>query len=145
MPSPTRDNPDGALPAAPPEPVPRITTRLATEHDPEQLLARALGTLIRLAGASAGMVRVVTADGEHLRLVSAQGLPQEVVERERLVPLSCHVCGMAVCDNAVRQVFDLKPCAETTGLSYFDECHTMAVVPLQYQGRALGAYNLFFE
>ena len=122
-----------------------ITTRLATEHDPEKLLAQALGTLVQLSGANAGMVRVVTADGEHMRLVSAQGLPAAVIERERLVPLSCHVCGMAVQENAVRQVCDLGPCADTTGVAYFNECRTMAVVPLQYQGKALGAYNLFFS
>jgi len=122
-----------------------ITTRLATEHDPEKLLTRALGTLVTLAGADAGVVRVVTADGEHMRLVGALGLPSEVVERERLVPVNCHVCGMAVRDNAVRQVFDLTPCASSTGLSYFEQCRAMAVVPLQYQGKALGAYNLFFS
>jgi two-component system, NarL family, nitrate/nitrite sensor histidine kinase NarX len=157
MPNPTLDPSDKTAPDAAAAAAPRqgermdalralseITTRLATEQDPEKLLARALGTLVQLAGANAGMVRVVTADGEHLRLVSAQGLPDEVVEREQLVPLSCHVCGLAVRDNAVRQVFDLKPCANTTGLPYFDECRTMAVVPLQYQGKALGAYNLFF-
>ncbi len=122
-----------------------ITTRLATESDPEKLLTQALGTLVTLAGADAGVVRVVTADGEHLRLVGALGLPPEVVERERLVPLACHVCGMAVRDNAVHQVFDLAPCANTTGLQYFNDCRAMAVVPLQYQGKALGAYNLFFS
>lgn len=122
-----------------------ITTRLAAEEDPEKLLSRALGTLMGLAGASGGIVRVITADGDHLRLVAALGLPQEVVERERLVPVNCHVCGVAVRDNAVRQVFDLKPCAQSTGLAYFGDCRAMAVVPLQYQGRALGAYNLFFD
>ena len=58
-----------------------VTTGVAEEHDPEALLARSLGTMIRLAGAKAGAVRVVTADGTGMRLVAAQGLPEEVVER----------------------------------------------------------------
>lgn len=121
-----------------------ITTGLAAAHDPEQLLTRTLGTMVRLAGASAGAVRIATADGEHLRLVAALGLPPEVVERERLVPMGCGVCGVTVRDDAVRHVFDLVPCANNTGLAYFDWCQAMAVVPLKYQGKALGAYNLFF-
>ncbi len=121
-----------------------ITTGLATEHDPEKLLARTLGTMVRLAGASAGAVRIATADGEHLRLVAALGLPPEVVERERLVPIGCGVCGIAVREDAVRHAVELESCANKTGLSFFDQCRAMAVVPLQYQSRALGAYNLFF-
>ena len=37
-----------------------FTSGLAEEHDPERLLERSLGTMIRLAGAQAGTVRVVT-------------------------------------------------------------------------------------
>lgn len=122
-----------------------ITTGLATEHEPEQLLARTLGTMVRLAGAAAGAVRIATPDGARLRLVAALGLPREVVERERLVPIDCGVCGMAVRNDAVRHVFDLVPCADHTGLAYFEQCRALVVVPLQYQGRALGAYNLFFS
>ena len=121
-----------------------VTTGVAEEHDPEALLARSLGTMIRLAGAKAGAVRVVTTDGTQMRLVAAQGLPEEVVERERLVSLDCGVCGAAVSAESVRQSGRLDHCATRTGSDYFHHCGAM-VVPLQHMGRVHGAYTLFFS
>ena len=44
-----------------------ISSNLADEDDLEELLGRFLGTMIRLAKASGGVVRVLTSDGLHLR------------------------------------------------------------------------------
>ena len=121
-----------------------VSASLADEDDVEELLGRFLGTMIRLANASAGAVRVLTSDGRHLRLVGARGLPPEVVEHERLVPVDCGHCGSAVRDNRSRYEIDLAHCAERTHHPYFGrECQAMVVVPLQNQGRLLGTYNLF--
>jgi two-component system nitrate/nitrite sensor histidine kinase NarX len=120
-----------------------VTASLAGDYDVEALLARFLATLIRLAGASAGAVRVLTSDGKHLRLVSAIGLPPEVKERERLVPIDCGACGTAIRDDAIAQVRDATPCRDRTGLPWFDRCRGIAVVPLAHRGRVLGEYNLF--
>jgi len=122
-----------------------LTAVLAEEHDPEKLLERSLGTMIRLAGAQAGAVRVVTSDGTHMRLVASQGLAPEVVAEEQLVPLDCGVCGAAVSDDAVRQSFELRHCAAHTGSDYFRSLGTAVVVPLRHMGRVLGAYTLFFD
>ncbi|HTY98768.1 MAG TPA: hypothetical protein VMB75_02955, partial [Rhodocyclaceae bacterium] len=56
-----------------------VSASLADEDDVEEMLGRFLGTMLRLAHASAGAVRVVTGDGLHLRLVGARGLPPELV------------------------------------------------------------------
>ncbi len=121
-----------------------VSASLADEDDVEELLGRFLGTMIRLANASAGAVRVLTSDGRHLRLVAARGLPHDVVEHERLVPVDCGHCGSAVRDNRSRYEIDLAFCAERTHHPYFGrECQAMVVVPLQNQGRLLGTYNLF--
>ncbi len=122
-----------------------LTAVLAEEHDPEKLLERSLGTMIRLAGAQAGAVRVVTSDGTHMRLVASQGLPADVVAQEQLVPLDCGVCGAAVSDDAVRQSFALQHCAAQSGADYFQSLGTAVVVPLRHMGRVLGAYTLFFN
>lgn len=122
-----------------------LTTVLAQGHDPEKLLERSLGTMIRLAGAQAGVVRVVTSDGAHLRLVAAHGLPDEVIEQEQLVPMDCGICGAAVGDDAVRQSFEPGHCATRTGSDYFNGIGTTLVVPLSHFGRVLGAYALFFS
>jgi two-component system nitrate/nitrite sensor histidine kinase NarX len=121
-----------------------LTSALTEEYDPEKLLERSLGTMIRLAGAQAGTVRVVTSDGAHMRLVAAQGLPPEAVQQEQLVRLDCGLCGAAVSDDAVRQSFDLRHCAVHTASDYFREVGAAVVVPLAHQGQVLGAYTLFF-
>lgn len=121
-----------------------VTANLADEDDVEELLGRFLGTMIRLAHASAGAVRVLTADGSHLRLVAARGLPPEVVDHERVVSVDCGQCGVALRDNQPRYEIDLEHCAHRTHHVYFQkDCQAMVVVPLQHGGRLMGTYNLF--
>lgn len=123
-----------------------VSASLADEDDVEEMLGRFLGTMLRLANANAGAVRVLTTDGRHLRLVGARGLPPEVVERERLVPRDCGQCGLAIRDNRTHYEIDLHDCAVRTGHVYFDrDCQAMVVVPLQHGGRLLGTYNLFLS
>ncbi|MDD5176034.1 MAG: GAF domain-containing protein [Sterolibacterium sp.] len=121
-----------------------VTASLADEDDVEELLGRFLGTMVRLAEASAGAVRVLTSDGLHLRLVGSLGLPSDLVERERLVPVDCGQCGSAVLDNHSCYEIDLHPCAVRTGHDYFDNgCQAMLIVPLQNGGKLLGTFSLF--
>lgn len=121
-----------------------VSASLADEDDVEELLGRFLGTMLKLAKADAGAVRVLTSDGRHLRLVAARGLPREVVERERLVSVDCGLCGSAVRDNHTHFEIDLHSCAVRTGHPYFDrDCQAMVVVPLQHAGHLMGTYNLF--
>jgi two-component system nitrate/nitrite sensor histidine kinase NarX len=121
-----------------------ISGNLADEDDLEELLGRFLTTMIRLANANAGVVRVLTSDGRHLRLVAARGLPPSVVEHERLVPRDCGQCGIAVKQNHPCFEIDLSGCAERTGEEYFNTgCKAMMVVPLAHGTRLLGTYNLF--
>ncbi|MEI8162780.1 MAG: ATP-binding protein [Betaproteobacteria bacterium] len=121
-----------------------ISSNLADEDDLDELLGRFLGTMIRLAKADAGVVRVLTSDGQHLRMVASRGLPPEVVEKERLVSRDCGQCGIAIGQNRPCFEIDLTACAERTGSDYFSVgCQAMVVVPLQNAGRLLGTYNLF--
>jgi two-component system nitrate/nitrite sensor histidine kinase NarX len=121
-----------------------IASNLADEDDLDELLGRFLGTMIRLAKADAGVVRVLTSDGEHLRMVASRGLPPEVVEKERLVSRHCGQCGIAIGQDRPLFDIDLAGCAERTGGSFFTTgCQAMVVVPLSNRGRLLGTYNLF--
>lgn len=121
-----------------------ITSSLSTENNLDSLLERFLGTMVKLAGADAGAVRVLTADGLYLRLVGAIGLPPEVLERERYIPVECGVCGEAARDRTVQNSTNLKACEERTSQSYFGrQCQRVVAVPLRYQGKMLGVYNLF--
>ena len=121
-----------------------ITSNLADEDDLDELLGRFLGTMIRLAKADAGVVRVLTSDGKHLRMVASRGLPPAVVEPERLVSRDCGVCGIAIGQNKPCFEIELSGCAGRTQSDYFGSgCQAMVVVPLQNGGRLLGTYNLF--
>lgn len=120
-----------------------VTATLASEYDLEALFNRFLEMMVRLSGASAGVVRVMTSDGHHLRLAASLGLPPELVEKERLVDINCGICGAALRNDEISQTRDLKPCLERTRQPYFGECSSMVVVPLEHNGRLLGAYNLY--
>lgn len=120
-----------------------VTATLASEYEFEALLNRFLEMMVRLSGASAGIVRVLTSDGQHLKLAASLGLPPEIVQSERLVDIDCGVCGVALRNDEIRQTRDLKPCVARTGQPFFGECRSMVVVPLEHNGRLLGAYNLY--
>lgn len=121
------------------------TSSLPGESGIEDWLGRFLATMVRLAGAAGGAVRVVTGDGRHLRLVASVGLPPEVAAREKLMPVDCGACGIAVREARVRQSPTGVACAGLTSNAWFGGFASMLVVPLAHQGRVLGAYNLFLR
>lgn len=122
-----------------------ITASLSTDSDLEDLLERFLSTMVKLAGAIGGAVRVTTPDGLHLRLVGTIGLPQEVVEREQFVPLECGICGKAARTHSIESA-ETSVCNENTALAYFgDACKRVIAVPLRNKGRIMGVYNLFLS
>jgi two-component system nitrate/nitrite sensor histidine kinase NarX len=140
----------GEYPAADPETVPaldilsQITASLASENDLEALLQRFLGTIVILAGASGGAVRVLTHSGLEMRLVGSVGLPEDVSSREQMVPHDCGACGQAAAGDSVHLATDLHVCARQTGSDYFGQrCRQLVAVPLKYKGKILGVYNLF--
>jgi two-component system nitrate/nitrite sensor histidine kinase NarX len=122
-----------------------VTATLASEYDIEALLNRFLNMMVRLSGASAGVVRVLTSDGQHLKLAASLGLPPELVEKERLVDIDCGICGVALRNDEIKQTHDLRACVARTGQPFFGECRSMVVVPLEHNGRLLGAYNLYMK
>ena len=133
----------GALSA--PHILSEIVASLAAEEQPDSLLPRFLGTVVRLACASGGAVRLVTQDGESMRLVGSYGLPAEVLEQERTVAADCGVCGAARGARRVEWTNDLRSCARDTACAFFGaECRRVLAVPIDFRGRTLGVYTLFF-
>jgi two-component system nitrate/nitrite sensor histidine kinase NarX len=120
-----------------------ITTSLSSDSDLEDLLERFLSTMVKLAGAIGGAVRVVTPDGSHLRLIGTIGLPQEVIAREHYVPLDCGICGKAASTHWIESA-QSSVCREHIALAYFgDACKRVIAIPLRNKGRIMGVYNLF--
>lgn len=122
-----------------------VASSLSTDADIDALLGRYLSTMMRIAGATAGSVRVLTADGDHLRLVGALGLPPELLEREHIVSLRCGACGDAVLRDAEVHSVALERCAETMRQPFFHDYAELYAVPLRHRGTAVGVFNLFLR
>ena len=123
-----------------------ITTSLSTDANVEQLLGRFLTTMVRLAGAQAGAVRVITDDRTHLKLISSVGLPAELVEHEQIMGLDCGVCGKAAREVTVSSWTNVAYCQKHANASYFnDACTSVVAVPLMHKNKVMGVYNLFLD
>jgi two-component system nitrate/nitrite sensor histidine kinase NarX len=123
-----------------------IAARLGSEDDLGTLLERFLDPIVRLAGAQAGAVRVLSEAGDQLQLVSSLGLPAGLCNRSQAVDAHCGHCGAAADSHRLVWASDLHACAERSSGSYFGhECQRLLAVPLQHRGRVLGVYNLFFS
>jgi two-component system, NarL family, nitrate/nitrite sensor histidine kinase NarX len=123
-----------------------LETALAASTELEPLLERFLAPIVALAGAQAGAVRVLTDDGQHMRLVAQQGLPPNVVIAERLVERDCGMCGIAAGSEVLGWVDDVRSCAQHSTEAYFGpQCKSVLAISLTYGNQVLGIYNLFFE
>jgi two-component system, NarL family, nitrate/nitrite sensor histidine kinase NarX len=122
-----------------------VATSLSQPGSLEQLLDGFLDTFIELVDARAASVRLATGDG-HTRLIASRGLAPEVIERDRLMPAGRCPCGWAASEGGLRIQSGTAPCAELIGRPMLErDCTEFVVVPVQYQDRILGVYNLFLD
>lgn len=123
-----------------------LTAGLAAGDDLEALLQRLLAPVVRLAGAQAGAVRVLSADGRRLQLLSAFGLAADVVGGEHSVDRHCGACGSAADGQPMAWADGPAGCARLSaaGAASPDGAHRLLALPLSHRGRTLGVYNLFF-
>jgi len=123
-----------------------ITASLSSDANVEQLLGRFLSTMIRLAGAQAGAVRIITEDRTHLKLIGSLGLPDELIEHEAIVSVDCGVCGKAAREVTISSWNNVAFCKRQANASYFSSgCGTVVAVPLTHKNQVMGVYNLFLE
>lgn len=112
---------------------------------PQSMLDAFLVTVVRLAGARAGAVRALTPDGDQLRLAAAWGLPDEVLAREALIG-PCGVCGEALRGEGVRVADHPARCGRLAVDNFFEQvCTGTVALPLEYKGRSVGVFTLFFD
>ena len=123
-----------------------LTTELAAGSELEPLLERFLVSIVALAGAQAGAVRVLTDDGQYMRLVAQQGLPPHVLVDERLVERDCGMCGIASSTDVLGWVDDVRSCSRHSTETYFGlQCKSVLAISLPHGNQVLGIYNLFFD
>jgi len=125
--------------------VAEITANLAAGEDVRQLLDRFLDPVLQLAHARAGAVRMLSAQGDALELVGCRGLPASVQRAECRVTRECGFCSDGVAEVRLADARELHGCSERLGDPFFAQaCRSAVSLPLQYQGRVLGVYCLFF-
>ncbi len=122
-----------------------VAASINISRDLNDLLTRFLHTLTEVVGARAAAVRLVTDDGE-MRLVASIGLDEDMVERERVLPTQSCLCGQAKYGEDVLVQEDMHLCSKRIGRPFFNGSDVMMLaVPLQYQERTLGVYNLYVD
>jgi two-component system, NarL family, nitrate/nitrite sensor histidine kinase NarX len=108
----------------------------------EDLLKRFLKTLTEVIHADAGAVRLLNLDNK-MELVASIGFDSELIAMEKILPAESCVCGRVDnCDDLVYQD-TLLPCSKKVHHKFFGSDQGLIVVPLQYQGKMLGVFNLF--
>lgn len=111
----------------------------------ETLLNGFLKTIVRMTGASAGAIRLLSRDDLELYLGASTGLPSELIHSETNVSLHCGVCGEAVQDGMIHST-DTSYCARRTEGEFFSACcQGVVAVPLDFRGQCIGVFNLFFK
>jgi two-component system nitrate/nitrite sensor histidine kinase NarX len=122
-----------------------VAANINAARDLEELLTRFLHTLKNAVDARAGMVRMLTSDG-NMQLIASSGLDQQVIKREQLISVERCLCGKAAQSGEVYALDDLQGCGQFVGRPFFDDKKVeMIAVPLRYRGKILGVYNLFTE
>ncbi len=126
--------------------VSNLASELANGSELEPLLERFLVSIVALAGAQAGAVRVLSDDGQTMRLLAQHGLPAHVLIKERLVERDCGMCGIAAASDVLGWVDDVRSCARHNTDAYFGgQCRRVLAISLPHANQVLGIYNLFFE
>ena len=122
-----------------------VAARSNSAKDIDELLITFLNTLTEIVYAHAGTVRLITDDNQ-MRLVGSVGLDEEVIEKVRLVPIEHCLCAQEFSKNMLLCENDFSNCKNVVSELVFagDKLENIAI-PLRYNNRTLGIYNLFVE
>ncbi len=122
-----------------------VAARSNSSPDLNELLTGFLNTLTEIVYAHAGTVRLLGSN-DQMVLVGSVGLDEDSIEKIRQVPIERCLCAqefdrnMIVCQNT----HSACPNVVNDLLFAGDKLENIAI-PLRYQNRTLGIYNLFVE
>jgi two-component system nitrate/nitrite sensor histidine kinase NarX len=111
----------------------------------DELLIAFLNTLTEIVYAHAGTVRLLSDDNQ-MRLVGSVGIDNELADKIRLVPIEHCLCAQEFSENMILCKNTFEKCQNQIDSMLFagDKMENIAI-PLRYQNKTLGIYNLFVE
>ena len=122
-----------------------VATTLSQPGGLDQLLDGFLDTFIELVDARAASVRLAGEDGS-TQLIASRGLVPEVTEGDRLMSAGRCPCAIAGAEGGLRIQSGTAACARLVGRPMLErDCTEFVAIPVQYQDRVLGVYNLFLD
>ena len=122
-----------------------VASSLSQPGDLGKLLESFLDTFIELVDARAATVRMIVGNNQ-TQLVASRGLDPSVVEKDKLMDTSLCQCGWAATEGGLRVQQGTLPCAKLLGVPMLKrDCQEFVVVPVTYQDRIIGVYNLFLD
>jgi len=122
-----------------------VATSLSSAHSLDELLEQFLDTLMTLVDARGASVRLL--DSKNMtRLVASRGLSKTIKEEDKLVNIDRCLCGKITRHGGLGIQKGIEACNQFLSCAIVEgDCKEMIVVPLQYQDRILGVYNLFLD
>jgi two-component system nitrate/nitrite sensor histidine kinase NarX len=126
-------------------PLPAVPTASGVGDGLAPILESFLIGVVRLVDARAGVIRSLSPERGEMRVVAMAGLP-DAVRRREAVAGSCGVCADAMRCADVRVAADVASCGEIGSEGIFGgEGRGAVAVPLDYKGRTVGVFTLFFD
>jgi len=110
-------------------------------HDVNELLTRFLHTLCDMVQARAGVVRLMTEDGQ-MRLIATVGCDESTLARA--VSLEQCLSGARAADELLIQT-DVQQCEPGLHIATDAGCAALVTIPIRYSDRTLGVYHLVLE
>jgi two-component system nitrate/nitrite sensor histidine kinase NarX len=121
-----------------------VSSKLNQLHSTEELFEYFLGMFVSMTGASSGVARSLSENGE-LYLVSQRGVIDKQGQEINILSSDCFCGEVAMAEQAGVQ-FSVRNCAKCVGNKSKKIADVGTIfIPLRHHGKTLGIFNLFFD
>ncbi len=121
-----------------------VSSKLNEMHSIDELFAHFLDVFINMTGASSGVVRSLSDDGQ-LHLMATQGVIDKQGQVTNVLSADCFCGEIAMASDTYVQ-FSVHTCVQCVGKKSQTKASVGTIfIPLRHHGKTLGIFNLFFD
>jgi two-component system nitrate/nitrite sensor histidine kinase NarX len=121
-----------------------ISSELNKIHSAKILFEYFLAVFVKMTGACSAVARRFDQEGE-LRLMATYGVVDSVGQEDYVLGSDCF-CGEVALSSEASVQFSVHSCAKCVGKRAQEKSKVGAIfIPLKYQSKTLGVFNLFFD